>query len=211
MKNNHGFSIINILIVVLFSAGIGYGVFYYFSQNSTKKELTAIKSTAKSECAKPEEFSTSMPKKLPPLTSEELKKYENISELNAFNAYDILLFNENPGDKLLQLSFKPEEITFINTDLGYVQAYTIGITECIDKLQPHIFENGGRIESLDVNGLKFYYIDGWGHSSNPEIPADYRENPNEKYIVITRWGYVNDNNFENVLRTIKFKPKLMDQ
>lgn len=214
MKNNQGILIIYILIIVLFSTATAYGIYYYFSQNKPKEGSTSTNLTTESACAKPEEFSKSMPKKLAPLSREELKKYENKGGLNAF---DILLFNVNPEDRLLGLFplNEPGTITIINTHIGYLVAYKIVIAECIDKLQQHLFEDGHRINSLEVNGLKFYTIDGWGHPTSPnkfyylEIPQEYRKNPNDKYIKITTWYGVED--FENVLRTMKLKPKSLAQ
>lgn len=214
MKNNQGFSIIYILIVALFSIAIAYGIYYYFSQNNPKEDSTTTNLTTESACAKPEEFSNSIPKKLAPLSSVEIKKYENEGGLNAF---DVLLFNINPEDRLLNLTplNEPGTITIINTQIGYLAAYKIVIAECIDKLQQHLFEDGHRINSLEVNGLKFYHIDGWGHPTSPnkyyylEIPQEYRKNPNDKYIKITTW--YGEDDFEKVLRTMKLKPNPMAQ
>jgi hypothetical protein len=227
MLNNKGFSNIVILLIIFIVLGILSWIYYFNPQDNrpAKVETQITSNTAetkasdKFECATPDMFDQASPKILKPLSTIETEEMNFID----FDFLGIVSFKTNNSDLILNVP----ELTINNNDVLYIankllpgdpgswvtSSYVFKKENCIPSIPPHQVELDVKIKKIVIteSNLTIFERPGCCTGYNEEasyyleLPIEYQNKVNARYILITPWYYSLEE-FEKVLRSLKFIP-----
>ena len=223
IKNNKGFSILFISLIVLIVLIISGGTYYYLQNKEKNKKESSVpvgdsvstspsmndnsmESDITQNCATPEMFESGRSKVLEAFSPEELKNLSPNFRIGN------LTFNSNKGD-LTHLLMDGRVLNLLRPGVSGDQvgtityAYEIKGVDCVTAVEKHQIDSvGGKIKTIYVNksGLTIYEKPGCCTGYNPEVhffvevPSELRDsitNSSFKYYEITPFS-VNRNFYE---------------